>query len=160
MSHIFVKIDNVDGNSTTTGYADQIACDAFQMGIDLPVLQSGTARTQGSSIRSGILLTHKLDKATPKLRAAAVSGSSLGDVTITVTKYENESHIAQEVITLEGTNTVDGCWLNTKPKDDGSGLTDTFLEFFAIEYTKIKWECKVGGANISETYDAAGTSSG
>ena len=67
---------------------------------------------------------------------------------------EGDSFVAQEVITLEGANTVDGCWLNTKPKADGSGLTDTFVETFAIEYTKIKWEYKVNDANISETYDA------
>ena len=158
MAHIFANITSIAGDSDVSSYADTIACDAVQFGIDLPVLQSGSARTQGSSIRTGLILTHRLDKASPKLRKAACSGNAIGDVVITVTKLEDGTYTEQEVITLDGTNTIDGCWLNTKPKTDGSGLTDTFFESFAIEYTKIKWEYKVGGANISETFDASGGS--
>ena len=110
MDHIFVKIAQIEGASLIADYAGEIVCDAIQMGIDLPVLQSGSARTQGSSIRSGILLTHKLDKASPKLRAHTVSGTGIGNVTITVTK--KEGNYQDNLTNGEGGETMRGWMLS------------------------------------------------
>ena len=155
MSRIAVEITDIDGEETLTDYADQITCTSMQHGVDLPVVATGTDRTDGASMHGSMVLEHAVDKASPALRLACAQSTNITDVKIT--RLTGANNQASDITTLKTCKIVN-VYLDT-PLDAETGLPDDMpSEFFVIDYEEIKWEHKtyvdgVLGDTISGTYD-------
>ena len=77
MATITVSIPNIAGESTVEGHTDKL--DAVSI---FDTVQSGTGA--GNAKLSEILLTRIKDRASPKLAEKCATGTSLGDITISV----------------------------------------------------------------------------
>lgn len=141
MSNILVKIPGIEGESTFSGYERQIQCDGMQHGIDLPVVASGTSRTEGASIHGSIVLTHNIDKATPGLRLNTAQSTNLSEVVITRFRMVGQSAKPAEIITLGNAELV-AVYLDTPLNADASGPDEMPKEVFLLDYEEIKWEYK------------------
>ena len=137
MAEFMVNITSIQGEGTTTGYADQIACSAMRQAIDLPVVSRGTQRTEGASRHGSIELTHSVDKASPGLRHAASAGKNLGEVIISRLRTIAGAPALAEKITLGNAYVVrvdlDTEVLDGQPWDEPT-------ERFQLEYSDITWE--------------------
>ena len=139
MSTIYVKIPDVPGEATTPGYVGQIECTGMTLGIDLPVIPTGSARSEGASIHGAIELQHQLDKATPKLRAKAASGDNLGTVVISRTRtVGGDVRLIDRLILLRAA--LASVFIDTPVKPDGTGPADGLIEVFSLDYDEIQWE--------------------
>ena len=146
-AYIYANFTSFDGTAADTS----VECHAIQFGIDLPVIQGGSTRTKGKSIRTGVRLTHRLDKASPKLRMAVLTQSDQGEVVITVKYTVGETLEPAETITLGGVK-CEGVWTTTPPLADGSGMSGDVNEVFDLSYTSMT--LKDEGSSISGTYSA------
>lgn len=169
MSNIIVEIPNVPGESTLEGYADQIDCFAIQHGIDMPVVATATARTEGVSLHGSVMLYHAVDKATPLLRLKAAQSADLGTVVIRRFRTADGETSPAEIITL-GNAQVVAVFLETPLGNHAAGPgaeaapADMPFEVFTLDYTQIKWEYKykpLGGteSTISGSYSTRSRSS-
>ena len=140
MSNIYVKIDTIPGDSRQAGYEDQIACESLEHGIDLQVVQYGSARVEGASVHSNFELTHKPDKASPLLRLSAAAATQLGTVVVTRTRKVGESTEPAEIFTLENAR-VALVEMMTPVNNDGTAVQYP-LESFHLEYESIGWDYK------------------
>lgn len=139
MSNIYVKIPGVPGEATTPGYGEQIECTGMTLGIDLPVIPTGSARSEGASIHGAIELQHVLDSATPKLRAKATGGDNLGTVVISRTRViGGATKLVDRLILLRAA--LASVFIDTPLKSDGSGPADGVIEVFSLDYDEIQWE--------------------
>ena len=162
MSRFAVDITDIDGEETLTDFADQIACNSMQHGVDLPVVAAGTDRTDGASMHGSIVLEHTIDKASPKLRLACAESTNITDVKITrlksVAGSDGQSSLQASDITTLKTCKIINVYMDT-PFDAASGEpADMPSEFFVIDYEEIKWEHKIYSNGvlddtISGTYD-------
>ena len=167
MSNIIVEIPNVPGESTLEGYADQIDCLAIQHGIDMPVVATSTARTEGVSLHGCVTLYHAVDKASPLLRLKAAQSADLGTVVIRRFRTADGETSPAEIITL-GNAQVVAVYLETPLGNESAGSeatpADMPFEVFTLDYTQIKWEYKykpLGGteSTISGSYSTRSRSS-
>ena len=151
MSDIQVEFDTAEipGDSAVAGYEDAIACTGMQHGVDLQVVSAAATRIEGASVHGSITLQHRVDRATPKLRKAAVQGTSQGKVTITRTRTAGEIVEAIETITLSDVE-VGAIYLVTPLKGDASGPLDQPIEVFTLDYGEIRW--KHGASNAEGTW--------
>ena len=143
MSKLYASIATIAGDvpSTLSAYAGQIECKSIMGGVDLPVIQSGQTRTEGSSIHGDILLTHRFDKASPGLRAAVSAGTQLG--TVTVTRVQTINNVLEDVETwkLEGARCT-RVFLETPVNDASGESAEEPREVFGLEYTRLTWEVR------------------
>ena len=146
---IYVNFTGFDGTGDDDGRS--VLCDAIQFGIDLPVIQAGSSRTKGKAVRTGVRLTHHIDKASPKLRIAVLTQSDLGEVTIKVKYTDGESYSDAETITLGGVK-CEGVWATTPPLANGEGMGGDLNEVFDLSYTSM--ELKNEESAITGTYTA------
>ena len=155
MSHFAVEVTDIAGDETLTDYVGQIKCTSMQHGIDLPVVATGTDRTDGASMHGSMVLEHAVDSATPALRLACAQSTNITDVKIT--RLTGANNQASNVTTLKTCKIVN-IYIDT-PLDSSTGLPAGMpLEFFVIDYEEIKWDHKTYVNNvlddtISGTYD-------
>ena len=155
MSRFAVEITDIEGEETLTDYANQIKCSSMQHGVDLPVVATGTDRTDGASMHGSIVLEHAVDKASPALRLACAQSTNITDVKIT--RLTGANNQASDITTLKTCKIVN-VYMDT-PLDASSGEpADMPAEFFVIDYEEIKWEHKtyvdgVASDTISGEYD-------
>jgi type VI secretion system secreted protein Hcp len=98
-----MKYGAITGSTTTTGFKDWIELDSFQWGVG----RSVNAPSKGSDTREGsepsvseVVVTKRMDKASPKLWQDAVGGDFSTDVTIsmtTTTKDKVETYLQYEL---------------------------------------------------------------
>ena len=155
MSRFAVEVTDIEGEETLTAYANQIKCSSMQHGVDLPVVATGTDRTDGASMHGSIVLEHEVDKASPALRLACAQSTNITDVKIT--RLTGANNQASDITTLKTCKIVN-VYMDT-PLDASSGEpADMPSEFFVIDYEEIKWEHKtyvdgVATDTISGEYD-------
>lgn len=155
MSTFAVAITDIVGEETLTDYAGQVRCHSMQHGIDLPVVATGTDRTDGASMHGSLVLEHSVDKASPALRLACAKSTNITDVTIT--RLTGANNQATETTKLKTCKIVN-VYLDT-PYDETSGVpADMPSEFFVIDYEEIQWVHKtyvngISTDNISGSYD-------
>lgn len=154
MSDIQVKFVDADikGDSAVAGYAEAVACTGMQHGIDLQVVSAAATRIEGASVHGSIILQHRVDRATPKLRKAAAEGTSLGKVVITRTRTAADAVQAIETITISDAE-VGEVHLVTPLQSDGSGPVDQPIEVFSLDYGEIRWTH--GASNVEGTWSTS-----
>ena len=137
MSDIMVSISGFEGEGGISGHDTSIRCSKMQMGVDLPVVRSGTARTGGASIHGSIRFTHPIDKASPKLRLAAARATDLGKVVISRTRSIEGAVVAIDTLSISDAS-VGEIGLYT-PLGDGNRPADMPVEVFTLTYSEIQW---------------------
>ena len=138
MSDILVKISSIEGESTFTGYEGQIECTSARHAILLPVVSTGSMRTEGASEHGAYELTHSIDKASPGLRLAMSAGANLGEVVITIMQSSGGEYIPAQTITLGNVYVVE-VGVDT-PLGPDNLPSEEPQERFALEYSEIRWE--------------------
>lgn len=141
MSDILVSIDSIAGESTLSGYENQIECVALRHVIDLPIVPQSTARVEGTSRHGAIEFEHFVDLATPGLRLAVSAGQNLGEVTVTRLKMVGGDLKPVEIIKLAEAYVV-RVDLETQINAENGRMADEPNESFALEYGMITWETK------------------
>jgi len=137
MSNIYVKIAGVEGESGNPEYAGQIECVGIRHAVDLPVV-SAAVRVEGTSTHGPVVLSHRLDKASPALKQAALTGTNLGDVEIT--RMHNVGGQAKPGETIRLSNAfVVRVDVDTMVDEATRELGDELIESFHLEYSEIRW---------------------
>ena len=81
----YLKIDGIDGNVSSQGHTGWIGVNSLQHGVkrNLNVTPGKVADREGTTPQiSELILTKKVDKASPRLFAASCSGGSQGTILI------------------------------------------------------------------------------
>ena len=146
MADIMVSIDSIQGESNQDSFLGQIECTSMEQSISLNTDPTRTDRVDGASHHSPISLDHSIDKATPKLRLAALRGQNLGAVRITVLRMVEGSSQPVETVHL-----ADAYVVNVETSTGGTAMKpdDEPVETFSLSYSSIRWEntIYIDGAN-------------
>lgn len=133
MTDFLLKIPTIKGESDAE--VDAIECSAMRHSIELPVLATGSDRTEGAAKHGAIELRKSIDKATPGLRYAAASGTNLGTVTI---KRKRTGGAVAEIIELQNAFVV-RYDLDTPYDPEAKEPGGDFAEIVALEYSRVSW---------------------
>ena len=139
MSDIMVKISSIAGESEFTDYVGQIECTAAKHVVQLPVVSTGSQRTEGASQHGAYELSHAIDKASPGLRLAASAGTNLNEVVITTLHSSGGKYTPMETVTLQNAYVVE-LGLETPLDPETREPDEEPVETFSLEYSAIKWE--------------------
>jgi type VI secretion system secreted protein Hcp len=84
-SDIFAKIGDIKGESTDAKHKDEIEVLSFSWGVTNPVSPGGGGGGGGAGKAAfhDLSITHRIDKASPKLLEACATGKHLPEATIT-----------------------------------------------------------------------------
>ena len=166
MSNLILYIPSIPGESTLAtpaikeagGTGGGIPCSTLRHTIDLPVISTGSDRTEGSAKHGAVELRKGIDKATPHLRYAASTGSCVGTVTIERMRTSAGTSVA-ELITLENTYVVRH---DLDTAFDAATLepSNDFVEIISLEYSKITWKYtpfinNVAQSAVQKSYDVS-----
>lgn len=145
MDVLALKIDGVEGECTLDGYDTQITCLSFAHGIS-NAMQTDVAnigRARGRVDHGDFTITKYLDKSTPLLNYKCALGSNLQTITFTVLRaYGEAAHKPMMIYTM------DNAIVSSISVTGGGG--ETPIESVSFNYTKLKWEYKVQGKDMTE----------
>ncbi|HEY3848563.1 MAG TPA: type VI secretion system tube protein Hcp [Acetobacteraceae bacterium] len=142
---IYMKFGDIKGSVTTDGFKDWINLDSFQWGVG----RSVNSTAGGSDTREGsepsvseIVVTKRLDKASPSLWQDAVGGDFSKDITITMTtttKDKVESYLEYELkeVGLSGYSAAGGA--------DGAPSESLSLNFASVIWKYTGRDSKIAG---------------
>ncbi len=80
----YIKIDNIDGQSTDTNHTNWIDVLAFSHGASQETQFANQTNAVGRGVLSPFVFVHLLDKATPKLQQSCMSGQNIASVKLEV----------------------------------------------------------------------------
>ncbi|MEZ6875204.1 Hcp family type VI secretion system effector [Enterobacter sp. KBR-315C3_2022] len=155
MDAIFLKLDDVKGESQVEGFNDQIEIMSFSHNVAMQVTNdvSNTERTSGRAHVGEMSLTKFVDLATPKLNEYCCSGKMVKTAVLTLCRNDDAKMLPFIVYTL------DNVIISHLSVSGGSGGKP--VETMSLNFTKIKWEItaqKLGGqkeGNVSSVWDMA-----
>jgi len=141
---VYLKLDNIDGESTDDKHSGQIELISFDYGIDQPSEGPGSGKGAAGFGRAEFKefrCVKYLDKATANLHKAAANGTNIGSGTLEVCQATGEKSVVLKVefsnlmvSDVKTGNAMDISQFNI-PAEKSS---DTFLEYVAFKYGKIK----------------------
>lgn len=142
---IYMKYGDIKGSVTTDGFKDWIELGSFQWGVGRSVNStSGSSDTREGSEPSvsEIVVTKRMDKASPKLWQDAVGGDFSKDVTISMTTTTKDKVETFLEYTLKETG-LSGYSASAK-SDDAPG------ESLSLNFAEVTWkytgrDSKIGG---------------
>jgi len=152
----FLKIDGIPGESTDGAHADWIEIQSFSHLIEQPA--QSTASSAGGATAERVnhgmyLITHFLDKASPKIYEACCTGKHIKDVTIELCRAGGDKlkymEIKMEQVLIAR--------VVPKGSSNDAGFPSEEVNF---TYGKIKWTYTQqkrgdgsGGGNVSAGWD-------
>jgi len=148
---IYMKFGDIKGSVTTDGFKDWIELGSFQWGVG----RSVNSAAKGSDTREGsepsvseVVVTKRMDKASPKLWQDAVGGDFSKEVTIamtTTTKDKVEVYLQYDLkeVGLSGYSASGG-------SDDSPG------ESLSLNFSAVTWKYTGRDSKISGTPDVVG----
>ncbi|QMG42687.1 type VI secretion system tube protein Hcp [Citrobacter freundii] len=155
MDAIFLKLDDIKGESQAEGFKDQIEIMSFSHNVAMQVTNdvSNTERTSGRAHIGEMSLTKFVDLSTPKLNEYCCSGKMVKEAVLTLCRNDDGKMLPFIVYTL------DNVIISHLSVSGGSGGKP--VETMSLNFTKIKWEItaqKLGGqkeGNVSSVWDMA-----
>ena len=155
MDAIFLKLDDIKGESQVDGFKDQIEIMSYSHNVAMQVTNdvSNTERTSGRAHVGEMSLTKFVDLSTPKLNEYCCSGKMIKEAVLTLCRNDDDKMLPFIVYTLD--NVV----ISHLSVSGGSGGKP--VETMSLNFTKIKWEItaqKLGGqkeGNVSSVWDMA-----
>lgn len=151
----FLKIDGIPGESGDDRHKDWIEVTSFHHGLEQPA--SATASSAGGATAERVnhenfIITHLLDKASPKLYEACCTGRHIKEITLELCRAGGDKQKYLE-IKLEQAIVARVAPAGTT----GAGFPNETVSF---SYGKIKWtytqqkrEDGAGGGNVSAGWD-------
>ncbi|MBC2621154.1 MULTISPECIES: Hcp family type VI secretion system effector [Citrobacter] len=155
MDAIFLKLDDIKGESQVDGFKDQIEIMSYSHNVAMQVTNdvSNTERTSGRAHVGEMSLTKFVDLSTPKLNEYCCSGKMIKEAVLTLCRNDDDKILPLIVYTL------DNVIISHLSVSGGSGGKP--VETMSLNFTKIKWEItaqKLGGqkeGNVSSVWDMA-----
>lgn len=155
MDAIFLKLDDIAGESLAKGFEKQIEIMSYSHNVAMQVTNdvSNTERTSGRAHVGEMSLTKFVDLSTPTLNEYCCSGKMIKEAVLTLCRNDNGAMLPFIVYTL--TN----CVVSHLSVSGGSGGKP--VETMSLNFTKIKWEItaqKSSGekeGNASSVWDMA-----
>jgi type VI secretion system secreted protein Hcp len=150
MSNIYLKVDNVTGESVDTDHQDWIEIDSFSWGLNNPASFAINAGGQATQANFGPLVVSKhCDKASSALAIACANGAHPGKATLSCMKLDGTSRVEYLKIELEHVMVTDLQW-------GGSGGDQIVSESCSLIFNKITTTYQVqkdeGGAGGAATF--------
>jgi type VI secretion system secreted protein Hcp len=148
---IYMKFGDIKGSVTTDGFKDWIELGKFQWGVGRSVNSS----SKGSDTREGsepsvseVVVSKRMDKASPKLWQDAVGGDFSKDVTIsmtTTTKDKVETFVEYQLkeVGLSGYSA-------------GAGSDDAPQESLSLNFSAVTWKYIGRDSKIAGTPEVVG----
>ena len=159
----YLKIDGIDGESTSKGMEKQIEIESFSWGLS----NSATVGSHSGGISSGkanigaFTIVKAIDKASPNLMLAGCDGSHLKSATVTFRKSTGSSGQKPFEI-LKFTD----CMVSSYQISGVTGGNDTLRESVSFEFGKVDMEyytqksdgstAKAGNTSWDRTKNAKG----
>ena len=142
MDAIFLKLDDIKGESQVDGFKDQIEIMSYSHNVAMQVTNdvSNTERTSGRAHVGEMSLTKFVDLSTPKLNEYCCSGKMIKEAVLTLCRNDDGKMLPLIVYTL------DNVIISHLSVSGGSGGKP--VETMSLNFTKIKWEIivqKTGG---------------
>jgi type VI secretion system secreted protein Hcp len=143
---IYMKFGSIDGNVTTSGFEKWIQVNSFQWGVGRSVsLPHGSEDTREGSEPSisEVVVTKRMEKASPNLWQDATGGDFSATVTIkftTTTKDKVESYLEYQ---FENTG-LSGYSVS-------AGSDDAPQESLSLNFSKVTWKYSAQDAKTSGT---------
>ena len=152
MDAIFLKLDDIKGESQVDGFKDQIEIMSYSHNVAMQVTNdvSNTERTSGRAHVGEMSLTKFVDLSTPKLNEYCCSGKMIKEAVLTLCRNDDDKILPLIVYTLDNVIISHLSVSGGKP-----------VETMSLNFTKIKWEItaqKLGGqkeGNVSSVWDMA-----
>lgn len=134
MDAIFLKLDDIAGESQAKGFEKQIEIMSYSHNVAMQVTNdvSNTERTSGRAHVGEMSLTKFVDLSTPVLNEYCCSGKMIKEGVLTLCRNDNGAMLPFIVYTL--TN----CVISHLSVSGGSGGKP--VETMSLNFTKIKWE--------------------
>lgn len=136
MSTILVKMPNVKGSSTISGHTGEIECSGIQHAVSKQMVAKAS-RTEGATRHSPVSLTHSIDRATPKLKELASTGTVMNEVVIDEMRMVGEDY--QTIYQWKLSNVAVVRVEVGTPVDPTTNEPGAPAETFALSYTKVDW---------------------
>ena len=148
---IYMKFGDIKGSVTTDGFKDWIELGKFQWGVGRSVNSS----SKGSDTREGsepsvseVVVSKRMDKASPKLWQDAVGGDFSKDVTISMTtttmdKVETFVEYQLKEVGLSGYSA-------------GAGADDAPQESLSLNFSAVTWKYIGRDSKIAGTPEVVG----
>lgn len=131
---MFLKLDQIPGESIVKGHANEIDVLAFSWGVSNPatISSAGGGLSSGKPSFQELSLTKYVDLASPQLMTAAATGKHIASATFTVMKNTSTGGLGNYyTVTLTEV-------LVTSLSTGGSGGEDRMTENITLNYAKIK----------------------
>ena len=134
MDHIFLKIDDLPGSSTTTGFEAQIGLLSMSHGLSLNCFAGGgtEGRTSGVCNHNDISVTKVMDQNSVKFNEFCCNVKTIPEAVITVTRQEGEQLHPLVIYTI--TEVL----VSSYSMSASSGGNP--VETVTLNYSTIKWE--------------------
>jgi type VI secretion system secreted protein Hcp len=129
----YLKLDNIDGETTTKGFEKQIEIYSFSWGASNPtsVGPGGSGLGAGRVSVSSFNIMKKSDATSPKLFQACCTGTHIPKATVTMRKAGGESPVNFLVYEFEGVMVESVQWSGS------SGGDDTPTESVSLAFSKV-----------------------
>ena len=141
----YLKIGDIKGESTDRRHKEWIEILSISQGLEQQQLATGATRRRGSVVLKDLIITKKLDKATPKLMELCAKGQVVPELVLDiVTNGKVNYKITLGNARISSINTSSICDPDCELKDDVS-----------ISYSQITWEFWDNkGKKVVATYNA------
>ena len=147
---IYMKYGSIQGSVTTSGYANWIELSSFQWGVG----RSVSSPAKGEDTREGsepsvseIVVTKRMDKASPQIWQDGVAGDFSNTVTISMTTTTKDK--VESFLEYEFTDTgLSGYSVSAGPDDPPQ-------ESISLNFAKVTWKYGVADAKTGITFSNA-----
>ena len=155
MDEIFLKLDDIKGESQVDGFKDQIEIMSYSHNVAMQVTNdvSNTERTSGRAHVGEMSLTKFADLSTPVLNEYCCSGKMIKEAKLTLCRIDDGKMLPFIVYTLD--NVI------ISHLSVSGGFGGKPIETMSLNFTKIKWEitaqkrCDQKEGNVSSVWDMA-----
>ena len=132
---IFLKLDPIKGNSEVDGFKEQIDVLSWSWGAtNTRTMGVGSAASAGSSDTMPLMLTKRVDKATPNLMNQCQSAKPIPEAVLSITKQIDEK--ATTYLEIKLTNVFVNSFSVSGDGEGSAEAHESFgLSFEACEYT-------------------------
>lgn len=138
----YLKIGNINGESTERAHKDWILIEGFSQGIAAAEANTGAARLRATAIFEDLMITKKIDKATPKLMELCAKGQVIPELELDMVTPNGRLYYK---ITL---NNVSIKSIRTTTSSDANRA---LVDEISFSYSKITWEYWDSAGNKTET---------
>ena len=127
----FLKIGDINGESTERAHKDWITIESFSLGIAPKQAATGSTRRRGAVVFEDLIIIKKLDKSTPKLMELCAKGQVVPELVLDMLSIDGSLYykVTLNKVKINSISTSTACDSDCK-----------LLDEVAFSYSKITWE--------------------